>query len=286
MDVAGALVDHWSSRAAVTTPAEVAAAGQLACLLEVSAPKPGNVSPGRHFHDTRYEDFLASAVAIGPALAGAGDQPLGGTIRSRPCEATARWARSQHQPRDHPAAGAAGAGGAPRRRAAAGAAARGAGRDHGRRRGGGLRRHPPGAARRARRASASEDVAAAPTVTLREAMALAAERDSVAREYATDFAMTFEIGVAGAPARTERRASTGPTPPSSTYLADARGRARHPHRPEAGTRRGGDRVAAGARGAREAGGVRTEAGRRELAGLRRRASRADQQRAIPAPPRT
>ena len=51
------------------TPADVAAAGQLACLLEVSAPKPGNVSPDRHFHDTRYEDFLASAVAIGPAFA-------------------------------------------------------------------------------------------------------------------------------------------------------------------------------------------------------------------------
>ena len=32
-------------------------------------------------------------------------------------------------------------------------------------------------------------------VTLRDAMALAAERDSVAREYATDFAITFEIGV-------------------------------------------------------------------------------------------
>ena len=31
-------------------------------------------------------------------------------------------------------------------------------------------------------------------MTLREAMALAAERDSVAREYATDFAITFEIG--------------------------------------------------------------------------------------------
>ena len=42
---------------------EIAAAAQLACLLEVSAPKPGNVSPARHFHDTRYEDFLASAVA-------------------------------------------------------------------------------------------------------------------------------------------------------------------------------------------------------------------------------
>src|SRR5918995_3951284 len=50
--------------------ADVAAAAQLACLLEASAPKPGNVSPGLHFHDTRYEDFLASAVAIGPAMAG------------------------------------------------------------------------------------------------------------------------------------------------------------------------------------------------------------------------
>ena len=63
------------------TPAEVSAAAQLACLLEVSAPKPGNVSPGLHFHDTRYEDFLASAVAIGPAMAEAGTRPLGVTIR-------------------------------------------------------------------------------------------------------------------------------------------------------------------------------------------------------------
>ena len=44
--------------------ADVAAAAQLACLLEASAPKPGNVCPGRPFSDARYEDFLASAVAI------------------------------------------------------------------------------------------------------------------------------------------------------------------------------------------------------------------------------
>src|SRR5262245_49659995 len=45
--------------------ADVATAAQLACLLEASAPKPGNVSPGRHFADARYEDFLASAAAVG-----------------------------------------------------------------------------------------------------------------------------------------------------------------------------------------------------------------------------
>lgn len=38
---------------------------QLAVLLEVSAyPKPGNVDRTHDFEDTRYEDFLASAVAI------------------------------------------------------------------------------------------------------------------------------------------------------------------------------------------------------------------------------
>src|SRR5471032_672581 len=51
--------------------ADVAIAVQLACLLEVSAPKPGNVSPGRSFADARYEDFLASAAAIGAPIGGA-----------------------------------------------------------------------------------------------------------------------------------------------------------------------------------------------------------------------
>ena len=50
---------------------------KLACLLEVSAPKPGNVSPDRHFADMRYEDFLASAAAIGEPLAHAGERRLG-----------------------------------------------------------------------------------------------------------------------------------------------------------------------------------------------------------------
>lgn len=68
----------------------VASAAQLACLLEASAPKPGNVSPGRHFADMRYEDFLASAVAIGAPLGEADRRPVGGTVRL--CiRATAEW---------------------------------------------------------------------------------------------------------------------------------------------------------------------------------------------------
>ncbi|MBA3893912.1 MAG: triphosphoribosyl-dephospho-CoA synthase [Gemmatimonadales bacterium] len=183
------------------TGEEIAAAAQLACLLEVSAPKPGNVSPDRHFHDTRYEDFLASAVAIGPALAAAGERPLGATIRAAR-EATARWTRSNTNlgivlllaPL---ARAAARDGGALRERLAAvldettvadAAEAYAA-----------IRLARPGGLG----AATAEDVAAPPTVTLREAMALAAERDAIAREYTTRFALTFEVG---APALADARA--------------------------------------------------------------------------------
>jgi triphosphoribosyl-dephospho-CoA synthase len=40
----------------------------LACLLEVSAPKPGNVHRGADFEDTTLNDFLASAVALGQVV--------------------------------------------------------------------------------------------------------------------------------------------------------------------------------------------------------------------------
>lgn len=177
----------------MNTPAEVAAAAQLACLLEVSAPKPGNVSPNRHFHDTRYEDFLASAVAIGPALAAANQDPLGTTIR-RAVEDTRRWTKSNTNLGIvlllAPLANAAlMQGGTLRERLGRTlesttvedaeqvyAAIRHA--------------HPGGLG-----AAASEDVSDVPSVTLREAMALAADRDAVAREYVTDFALTFETGV-------------------------------------------------------------------------------------------
>src|SRR5688500_10935415 len=71
-------------------PSDLAAAAQLACLLEASAPKPGNVSPGHVFADTTYEDFLASAAAIGSPLGTAGSRPLGETIRLAVL-ATRRW---------------------------------------------------------------------------------------------------------------------------------------------------------------------------------------------------
>jgi triphosphoribosyl-dephospho-CoA synthase len=50
-----------------TIPDRVAGCLQLAILLEVSAyPKPGNVHRTANFDETRYEHFLASAVAVYP----------------------------------------------------------------------------------------------------------------------------------------------------------------------------------------------------------------------------
>jgi triphosphoribosyl-dephospho-CoA synthase len=59
---------------------DVAAAGQLACVLEASAEKPGNITPSHDFRDTSYEDMLRSAVALGPELARAGGRGVGETV--------------------------------------------------------------------------------------------------------------------------------------------------------------------------------------------------------------
>lgn len=177
----------------MSTPAEVTAAGQLACLLEVSAPKPGNVSPGLHFHDTRYEDFLASAVAIGPALAGAAQRPLGTTIRTA-VEDTRRWTGSNTNLGIvlllAPLARAALRPGGPLRERLAQTLAETTVADAAEVYSA-IRYVRPGGLGEA----AAEDVSEPPSVTLREAMGLAAERDAIAREYVTNFELTFEVGV-------------------------------------------------------------------------------------------
>lgn len=53
----------------------------LACLLEVTAPKPGNVHRGADFDDLTYFDFAAAAVAMGPVFdAAAKGVGLGQTV--------------------------------------------------------------------------------------------------------------------------------------------------------------------------------------------------------------
>jgi triphosphoribosyl-dephospho-CoA synthase len=173
--------------------ADVAALAQLACLLEVSAPKPGNVSPGRHFADLTYEDFLISAVAIGPTFARVANQSLGETIRQA-VEVTACWTRTNTNlgivlllaPLAKAASSATGGDlqDALRRVLEQTTV------DDAREVYAAIRRAKPGGLGQ----SDAQDVAGEPDVTLLDAMRLAADRDGVAREYATDFEVTFDRG--------------------------------------------------------------------------------------------
>jgi triphosphoribosyl-dephospho-CoA synthase len=52
----------------------------LACLLEATAPKPGNVHRGADFEDLSFPDFVASAVAIAPPLQRAREQGVGRAV--------------------------------------------------------------------------------------------------------------------------------------------------------------------------------------------------------------
>lgn len=79
---------HHESRTAGPITAPAAKTGQLsvgqcatlACLLEVTAPKPGNVHRGADFDDVTFNDFAISAVAIGAVMERAASQSLGQTV--------------------------------------------------------------------------------------------------------------------------------------------------------------------------------------------------------------
>ena len=62
----------------------------LACLWEVTTPKPGNVHRGADFEDLTFVDFLTGAVAIGPAMEAAGETGLGETVLAA-VTATQHW---------------------------------------------------------------------------------------------------------------------------------------------------------------------------------------------------
>jgi triphosphoribosyl-dephospho-CoA synthase len=158
------------------------------------------VSPDRHFHDVRYEDFLASAAAIGPAMAAAGDRPIGPTVLAA-VEATARWAPANTNlgiillfaPLAHAAlmpGGTDDESPAPLRERVSSALDTTTVADA-RDVYAAIRLAQPGGLGRA----PDQDVAGEPSATLREVMALSASRDDVAGEYASAFATTFDRGV-------------------------------------------------------------------------------------------
>jgi triphosphoribosyl-dephospho-CoA synthase len=126
-----------------------------------------------------------------------------------------------------------------------------------------IRRAAPGGLGRV----TEQDVAAEPTVSLRDAMSLAADRDDVAREYATAFETTFERG---APALSRARADALPWDDAvlETFLTMLAARADTHIARRAGGAAARD-VSARAAQVVAAGGVRTEAGRAMIETLHR-----------------
>jgi triphosphoribosyl-dephospho-CoA synthase len=276
------------------TALDVGVMAQLACLLEVSAPKPGNVCPGRHFADARYEDFLASAAAIGGPLAGSGTRPLGATIRLA-IESTGNWTASNtnlglvlvlaplaraaalesgsyepratsHEPRatSHESRATSHESRGGRLRDSLRLVLATTTCDDARDAYAAIRRASPGGLGQVD----EQDVSGEPTVTLVEAMRLAADRDAIAREYATAFETTF---LTGAPALERARGDALEWDDAivETFLMLLAA-----HEDTHIARKAGAAVAAdvtdGARAVLAAGGVRTAEGRRALEAFDRR----------------
>jgi triphosphoribosyl-dephospho-CoA synthase len=170
---------------------------QLAGVLEVSAAKPGNITPEHDFSDTTYADMVRSALALGPVFARRRVlRRTVGELIADGVRATARVADANTNlgivllfaplvraavTRDaaEPLRSAV-------ERILAGldvsdaAAAFAA-----------IASAQPGGLGEAR----EHDVRAPARVSLREAMAAAAHRDSIASEYATGYAIVFDTGL-------------------------------------------------------------------------------------------
>jgi hypothetical protein len=54
----------------------------LACIMEATAPKPGNVHRGADFSDTTFTDFAVSAALIGPAIESVATEGVGRAVHN------------------------------------------------------------------------------------------------------------------------------------------------------------------------------------------------------------
>jgi triphosphoribosyl-dephospho-CoA synthase len=162
---------------------------QLACVWEATARKPGNVHRYRDFDDASYLDFILSAAASAPVLESAAGRPVGATLLAA-VRATRQVVRTNINLGIllllAPLAAAEGELRAGLRRVLAGLTVEDA-------------RLAYEAIRLAQPAGLGrvpeQDVRDEPTQTLRQVMALAAERDLIALQYVNDFAQVFEEGV-------------------------------------------------------------------------------------------
>ena len=169
---------------------DVGLCAQVACVWEATARKPGNVHRYRDFDDAGYVDFLLSAAALAPVLATACQRPVGATVLEA-VRATRRVVRTNTNlgialllaPLAAVPAGEDLRAGVERVLAALTV-------EDARLAYEAIRQAAPGGLGHV----TEQDVAAEPTRTLREVMALAAGRDLIARQYASSYTEVFDDG--------------------------------------------------------------------------------------------
>ena len=164
---------------------------QIACIWEATARKPGNVHRYRDFADSSYTDFLLSAAAIAPVMTAACQQRIGTTILDA-VRATRRVTGTNTNlgivlllaplasvpPEQDLRSGVQGV-------------LAGLDVEDARLAYEAIRLAVPGGLGNA----AKQDVRQEPTQSLRQVMALAAQRDLIALQYANGFAEVFGDGV-------------------------------------------------------------------------------------------
>jgi triphosphoribosyl-dephospho-CoA synthase len=184
---------------------QIAQLAQMACIWEACAPKPGSVNRLRDFPDASLEDFLVSGIAVGPAFGDAAPVCVGQTIW-RATRDTRRWVHSNTNlgmilllaPLVKACLNKALSGGSASPKMAPESFREDLGGilnsltvEDARLAYAAIRLAQPGGLGRVAKADVSEE----PSLTLLQAMALAQDRDSIAREYARNFEITFGIGL-------------------------------------------------------------------------------------------
>ncbi len=166
----------------------------MACLLEVSASKPGNVTRFADFRDTSYTDFLASSVILGTVLRKAAAAATGSLILEVVRETRRLVGRNTNLGIAllfAPLAKAALLGGRRTLRSRLHSLLTSLSPIDGRKVYEAIRLAAPGGLGKADRFDVRTTRGRVPLLA---AMRRAMEWDSIAREYATDFEITFTIG--------------------------------------------------------------------------------------------
>lgn len=164
---------------------------RLACYLEVATAKPGNVHPGARFADVSHHDFVKSADVVAPILARTAENGVGATIWQAVEQVQKQVGTNTNLgiilllaplcaiPSDQTIAEGIG-------KVLTGLTVDDAAFVYR-----AIRETSPGGLG----AAEEHDVSQAPQVTLREAMAAAASRDTIAAEYANGYSVLLNEGL-------------------------------------------------------------------------------------------